>query len=164
MTAASIINSPAETLPEEQQAIRTLIGLLQQEQDLLIRADIDDLPLLTERKAPVLALAATLAVRRHRSLTACGQAASEAGMQSWITLHSQGSPEGTTLLSDWTDLLALARQAQEINRVNGMLIHTHMARNQSALNVLRVQTSGGNFYGPDGQASPPSKGRGLALG
>ena len=58
----------------------------------------------------------------------------------------------------------MARQAKEINRVNGLLISSHIARNQSALNVLRVQTGSGNFYGPDGQATARGVGRGLVVG
>ena len=53
--AVSPTMSPADSLPQEQQAARVLIDLLQQEQAALISADIDSLTMITERKMPVLA-------------------------------------------------------------------------------------------------------------
>ncbi len=156
--------SPADSLLQEQQAARTLIDLLQQEQALLISADIEGLTMVTERKGPVIALMSELATKRHRLLAAAGHPASEAGMQAWIDARAAGKLAQSAAVSAWTGLLAMARQAQEINRINGVLISSHMARNQGALNVLRVQTSGGNFYGPDGQASARGMGRGLVVG
>ena len=156
--------SPADSLLQEQQAARTLIDLLQQEQALLISADIEGLTMVTERKGPVIAQMSELATMRHRLLAAAGHAASEAGMQAWIDSRTTGKLAQSAAVSAWTSLLAMARQAQEINRVNGVLISSHMARNQSALNVLRVQTGGGNFYGPDGQTSARGMGRGLVVG
>lgn len=164
MTVVTGATSPADSLPQEQQAARSLIDLLQQEQALLISADIDALALVTERKAPVIAQMAALATQRHRTLASAGCDASEAGMQAWIATQVNGKPAHPEAAASWTTLLAMARQAQEINRINGLLINTHMGRNQDALNVLRVRAGGGNFYGPDGQASAHGKGRGLALG
>ena len=162
--ARSSTVSPADSLPHEQQAARTLIDLLQQEQAALISADIDSLTMITERKTPVVAQMSELATRRHRALAALGHAASEIGMQAWIETRHLGQLAHPQAASTWTALLAMARQAKEINRVNGLLISSHIARNQSALNVLRVQTGGGNFYGPDGQASARGVGRGLVVG
>ena len=156
--------SPADTLAEEQQAARTLIDLLNQEQALLISADIDSLIMVTERKAPVVAQMSELAMRRHRAVAAAGHAASEAGMLAWVGTVANGKPAHPQAHAAWTALLAMARQAQEINRINGLLITTHMSRNQNALNVLRVQTGSGHFYGPDGQASSRGMGRGLVVG
>lgn len=164
MPAATGSASPADTLPQEQQAARQLIDLLNQERALLIAADIDGLAMVTERKAPLVAQMSELATRRHRSLGGIGHPASEAGMQAWINQTIDGKAAHPAASSAWTALLAIARQAQEINRINGLLIHTHMARNQSALNVLKVQRGGGNFYGPDGQASARGMGRGLVVG
>ncbi|MBC7512976.1 MAG: flagellar protein FlgN [Herminiimonas sp.] len=156
--------SPADSLPQEQQAARVLIDLLQQEQAALISADIDSLTMITERKTPVVAQMSELATKRHRALATLGHAASEIGMQAWVESPQPGQAEHTQAAAAWTALLAMARQAKEINRVNGLLISSHIARNQSALNVLRVQTGGGNFYGPDGQATARGVGRGLVVG
>ncbi len=164
--AARSVFRPDDSLQEEQQAARSLLDLLNQEQAILIGADIDSLPLITEQKAPIVSQMLELANRRHRALANAGHTPNETGMQAWIDTRIDGKPAYPTALSTWTQLLAMARQAQEINRINGLLINTHMARNQSALNTLRVQTGngGGNFYGPDGQATSRGRGRGLVVG
>ena len=51
----SLPASPADSLLQEQQAACTLIDLLQQEQALLISADIEGLTVVTERKGLVIA-------------------------------------------------------------------------------------------------------------
>lgn len=164
MPAVPGATSPADTLSEEQKAARTLIDLLNQEQALLIAADIDALPMVTERKAPVVALMSELATRRHRALAGTGLPASEAGMQEWVAARQNGKPLHGVAGVAWNVLLAMARQAQEINRINGLLITTHLSRNQAALSVLRVQNGSGNLYGPDGQSASRGMGRGLVVG
>jgi flagella synthesis protein FlgN len=160
--------TPADTLSQEQQAAKVLVDCLQQEQALLIAADIEGLSLLTEKKASVVFQMSELATTRHRALAAIGHPASETGMQSWLAERDAKFPaakkQNKDILNAWSNLLATARQAKEINRVNGILINTHVARNQTALNVLQVQTTDTNLYGPNGQATSAGKGRGLVVG
>ena len=160
--------TPADTLTEEQQVAKVLVDYLQQEQALLISADIEGLSLLTEKKASAVSLMSELATNRHRALAAVGHLASETGMQSWLTEQSAKFPtaakQNKDVLNAWSNLLAIARQAKEINRVNGILINTHVVRNQTALNVFQVRTTDANLYGPNGQATSASKGRGLVVG
>ena len=160
--------TPADTLPQEQQAAKVLIDCLQQEQALLIAADIEGLSLLTEKKAAVVSLMSELATTRHRALSAVGHHASETGMQSWLagrdTKYPAAARSNRDVLNAWSNLLASAKQAKEINRVNGILINTHVARNQTALNIFQLQTTDANLYGPNGQATSPGKGRGLVVG
>jgi flagella synthesis protein FlgN len=152
--------SPAERLGDEFSSGQVLLRVLQQEQELLINADIDGLTSLTEEKTKAVARMNELAQHRHRSLATAGFDASESGMQEWVT-----SPAGAPAVGKvWNALLDLARQAKELNRVNGMLISQHMARNQSALNVLQGTPQGGNMYGPNGQAAPRSSSRKLVVG
>ena len=164
MSAVPGVSSPADTLLQEQRSAHTLIDLLHQEQALLIDADIDGLAIVTERKAPVVAEMVELANRRHRALAKEGHAATERGMQAWVAIKHLGRPAYPVAAACWTALLTMAKQAQEINRINGLLINTHMARNQSSLDMLQTRTGGGSFYGPDGQASSRSLGRGLVIG
>lgn len=156
--------SPDASLAAEQQAAKVLIDLLHQEQAMLIAADLDTLSMVTERKAPVIAQMSELATKRHRALAAAGFSASEAGMQAWVDAKANGLALHPEASSAYIALLAMARQAQEVNRINGLLINTHMVRNHSALSALQVQGSGGNFYGPNGQATSRGMGRGLVVG
>jgi flagellar biosynthesis/type III secretory pathway chaperone len=60
----------------------------------------------------------------------------------------------------WNGLLALTREAKELNRVNGMLVNKQLAHTQGMLNTLRPAGHGAaGVYGPGGQAMPsgPSK-------
>lgn len=152
-------NSPADSLGEEFSAGQTLLQLLQQEQGLLINADIDGLTKVTEEKSKAIARMTELAQRRHRLLAAAGFEASESGMETWMK-----TPAASKASKSWNALLDLARQAKELNRVNGMLIGQHMARNQNALNVLQGTPQSGNMYGPNGQAAPKATSRKLVIG
>lgn len=161
----SSVSSPVATLVEELDTAHHLQQLLQLEQTQLIKADIDGLTALTEQKATLVARMTELAKSRHRALAAAGFPAAEAGMQTW--LHSiPAATDGSAAKArkSWIDLLALAQSAKQLNRTNGILINMHLARNQTALNVLRGNTQGGNFYGPDGQQSMKAAARGLVVG
>ncbi|GAC1427503.1 MAG: flagellar protein FlgN [Burkholderiaceae bacterium] len=163
MSAVPSLDSPAATLPQEQHAAGALIDLLREEQALLIGADLDRLAVVTKRKAPVITEMVDLANRRHRALAKAGHSASESGMQTWVDLKHLGRLAYPGAAAAWTALLVMAKQAQETNRINGLLINTHIARNQDALNVLQAR-AGGSFYGPDGQPSSRGRGRGLVIG
>lgn len=154
-------NNPADSLNEEHKAAHSLLELLKQEQQHLINADIDGLTKLTEEKAKVITQMSELAKSRHRALAMAGFPAEEAGMQEWL---NSGAAMATASES-WTELLALAQSAKELNRVNGLLIGKHMARNQQALNVLQINVQGANFYGQNGRSMVSATAtRGLVVG
>lgn len=154
------IDSPADSLGEEYIAAKELLQLLRQEQELLIQADTDGLTGVTEQKGKAVARMSELALRRHRALTSAGFEASESGMEIWVK-----SKAGTPAIGkSWNELLTLVREAKELNRTNGLLIGQHMARNQSALNILQGTPQGGNMYGPDGQSAGKAASRKLVVG
>jgi len=148
--------SPISTVSAEQQHVSQLIELMKQEQALLVAADTDGLVELTPRKNTLLQELADLSSQRHAALVAAGCEGSEAGMEPWLAV---GGNEDAR--AQWEALLELARQAKELNRVNGMLINKQLAHNQGVLNALRTpagaQSTG--VYGASGQTlgSGPSK-------
>lgn len=155
--------NPARTLDEELDGARQLLQLLQQEKATLLDAEIEKLEQLVDEKAAVIVRLLDLAKSRHRSLAAVGFQAREAGMQAWL---DSGSPTDRNLAGTrkrWAELIELTQSAKELNRVNGLLIGSHMARNQTALNALRSGSGGGNVYGPDGQPSRNMPGRSLVI-
>jgi flagella synthesis protein FlgN len=160
-------SNPAETLSEELGAGRALLQLLKNEQELLVSADVDGLNKAIEEKGRLVARMGELAKRRHRSLAGAGFEASEAGMQIWLKSQKSARHAGHKAhpaQQSWTSLIELAQLARELNRTNGMLINQHMARTQTALNVLQGPPEGGNLYGPNGQATGPGGGRRLVVG
>lgn len=148
--------SPITTVPQEVQHVSSLIELMKQEQQLLVAADADGLAHTTPRKNALLQALAELSAQRHAALLAAGCEGSEAGMEPWLAVG--GSPEAR---AQWEELLGLAREAKELNRVNGMLINKQLAHNQGVLNALRMPAGpeAGGVYGASGQAvgSGPSK-------
>ena len=148
--------SPISTVLQEQQHLGSLIELMKQEQQLLVAADADGLAQTTPRKNVLLQALADLSAQRHAALLAAGCEGSEAGMEPWLAVG--GNDEART---QWEALLALAREAKELNRINGMLINKQLAHNQGVLNALRMPAGAdaGGVYGASGQAvgSGPSK-------
>lgn len=151
---------PAAHLAQEIEAADRLVALLKQEQEHLIKADMESLTALTEEKAKAVSAMSELALARHRSLAATGLPATEQGMQQWM----KGMAPVTPASRSWSRLLDLMRSAKELNRTNGILISTHLSRNQAALSVFQQNAKGGEFYGPNGQATARPAGRGLVVG
>ena len=149
-------SSPVTTLATEQQHVGSLVELMKQEQALLVAADADGLAELTPRKNALLQQLADLSSQRHAALLAAGCEGSESGMEPWLAVS--GNPDAR---AQWEALLELARQAKELNRVNGMLINKQLAHNQGVLNALRMPAGAeaGGVYGASGQtvAGGPSK-------
>jgi flagella synthesis protein FlgN len=152
--------SPAASLVQEREATHALLQLLKQEQTHLVDANVDGLVRLTGEKAKIAAQLSDLAKHRHALLGAAGFDATEAGMKAW--LESPAATEADN--RSWNELLELALSAKEQNRVNGVLIMQHIARNQTALNVLQGNPQGGNFYGPNGQSTTKIASRRLVVG
>lgn len=160
LSADNRASNPATHLAQEIEAADRLVALLKQEQEHLIKADIDGLTALTDEKTRAVSAMSELAMARHRSLASAGLNATEEGMQQWIKGVASTAPASRA----WSRLLELMRSAKELNRTNGILINTHLSRNQAALGVLQQNTKGGEFYGPNGQATVKPTGRGLVVG
>lgn len=147
--------SPLTSLGEEHAAMSSLLALIQQEQAQLVVMDVDTLSDLTARKNLLVNRIAGLSAKRHQALAAAGCAAREDGMTAWLAQNAAGDAAAL-----WSDLLAMTREAKELNRINGMLINKHLVHTQSALQALRPAAAGASTYGPSGQTmSGPSSHR-----
>lgn len=153
-------SSPAHGLDGEYQAADSLFQLLKQEQAALVDADVERLGKLTEEKAKAAAQMSQMAKRRHGLLAAAGFEATELGMQSWIDSPNASAADKKA----WNALLEVVKAANELNRVNGLLIGQHIARNQAALNILQGNSESGGMYGPNGQSSAKIGSRRLVVG
>lgn len=148
-----------DTLNQERDAMHHLLGLIRQEQGFLLEADIDGLNAITDEKARTVASMAELVHTRLYALAAAGYPQSEAGMQAWLASQPAGNAAAI-----WAELLTLTQSAKETNRVNGLLINTHLTRNQLALNVMHGADQRSGFYGPDGQSKISVSARNLVIG
>ena len=156
------MTTPLNSLREEAHIMSTLLDVLKQEQQLLVSADIDELPAVTTRKTALVTQMTLLSAQRHRALGKSGFPAQEAGMDAWIAASGEAREESAAL---WQALLDHTRQAKELNRVNGMLINKQMGHTQGALQALRPPGAAqNNFYGPGGMATNIPRSRGFLAG
>jgi flagella synthesis protein FlgN len=73
------------------------------------------------------------------------------GMEPWLAVAGQRRAARL-----WKQLLALTREAKELNRVNGMLINKQMAHNQTVLNALRTPAAARRIRRCTGPRGRPS--------
>lgn len=139
------VSSPIEHLNDEYATLFALLGVLRQEQSRLAAGDIAAHAPLLEEKAGLVARLSALAGQRHRRLAALGLPAEESGMHQWLATSS-----GETRAA-WDELMALARDAHEANRVNGLLLGQLQARNRQAMAALGLGAPNG-LYGASGEA------------
>lgn len=153
--------SPITTLHEELALINSLVALMKQEQQLLVKADTDGLAALTPQKDQWISQLAALAKLRHQRLEAAGFAARDAGMETWLDSCKDASAN-----AEWQQLLDATRAAKELNRVNGMLITKQLTHNQNLINAMRTPSSAaeGAVYGPKGQTAPLGPSRRFVIG
>lgn len=145
--------APAAALPAETAAMQALLSLLQREQRCLADGDADGCAALLAAKAAQVAELSAFARERHRQLATLGLPADERGMQAWLAA-APGAAD------DWAALMAVARDAHELNRINGTLLGQLAARNRQALGALGLGNDKA-LYGPGGQAEyrPPATAR-----
>lgn len=146
----------AADIQAEQEAFQEFHHILQEEQAALIERDIDHLLQLAPRKNELLGQLFNFGNARNRALSAAGYQTTAAGMESW--LHAISADNRTQ--ESWHKLISLAREAEQLNRGNGILIETALRHNQQALSVLQAAANPAHsLYGPNGQISGMSAGR-----
>lgn len=153
--------NPHQTIAAEHQHLDALMALMKQEQQSLISLDTDELSSLTTQKNALLASLMGLSQQRHAALRAVGCEGSEAGMAPWLEAGDRGEAR-----QQWERMLNAAREAKELNRVNGMLISKQLAHNTGVLNALRTPTNApaGAIYGASGQTMGLGASRRFVLG
>ena len=138
----------AEILKAEADAVSAFVFLLGEEQSALKQGDADALPSIIERKATATSRLAPLSAARNALLEKTGLSRDRSGMEAWLRQH----PGNVAVRDRWQRLLELAAEAQELNRLNGELIHLRMGHNAQMLEALRAANRQ-DLYGADGQAT-----------
>lgn len=142
-------------LNQELAALRKFVDMLASEQKALLGNDFEQLLPLSEAKTQAASQLTEIANARRSSLLTN----SDDNMEMWIARHAPGSH------AVWSEIRKLAEQAQNLNSINGELIHSRMRHNQQALSVLHnASKSAAGLYGPDGQANLNNSGRHLGSG
>ena len=150
----------AACITRECDATQGFVEILRQEQQALQQADISLLPALAAEKACQAQQLAQLADARHGWLAMRGYPQDHLGME-------RGLQDCPAAADAWTELLQLAENANQLNRINGILLDQRLRYVQQRLSVLQSSVSsipGAGLYGSDGQPQPFSGGRCLAEG
>lgn len=146
---------PISRLGEEIGKLREFVALLQQEQEMLARADTDALLVLVNDKTALADTLAGFSQAREHLLTQSGLPAGRAGMTAWLSQSGNDKQRGA-----WQELLDLATQARALNETNGKLIALHLSQNQQAFATLMQAANRAMTYGPNGQQQASSTGLG----
>jgi flagella synthesis protein FlgN len=149
----------AETLQNEQVALVAFTGLLQAEQDALVRGDADRVAALAVDKETQIELLAHLGDLRSRHLAAQSLSGNAQGMLAWIR-RNPGFAAAVGKI--WRDLLTLAETARRINHSNGILIQKRLQQNRVKLAVLQSVAAADGVYRSDGQLRPLRSARSLS--
>jgi flagella synthesis protein FlgN len=130
--------------------------LLLQEQGALIKGDTDQLLRLASQKSELIEKLAGLGAQRHGLITTAGGTNNASGITAYLdAIKAQASTR-----ERWGKLLDLAREVDQLNSSNGILIDTRLRHNQQALSALHSAANpAASLYGPDGQISAATSGR-----
>jgi len=142
----------AQLIQDERRGMRGFVALLEREEALLVHGQIDALSQLAEEKTALYRALQRLSDDRVVMFARLGAKVTNENIR--IVLASM--PEA---LVAWEDVVALADEAKERNRVNGQLITQRLQNNQQALTTLLAAAEHPQIYGPDGQSRPTAGSR-----
>lgn len=145
-------------LKAEQNSLAAFVGLLEVEQEALIRGDADGLAVLTNEKANKIDLLDRLSTQRRHYLAVQNLTASAEGMAIWLSCNPGFS---ATVSKVWRELLTLSETAWQINQNIGILIESRLQQNRLKLATLQSAVAPDRVYCPDGQLSTLSNTRPL---
>ncbi len=139
-------------IQNESDTMAKLVDVLKQEQTALTQAPsltlMDDINEITGRKNQLIATISQLSYLRKKELGRLGFKQADSTMPEWLQDQAQ--------IDAWAHLVKHTRKANELNRVNGLLINKHLIRNQSILRVLYQRHNSSPapaLYGADGQST-----------
>jgi flagella synthesis protein FlgN len=136
-------------LHAEASAFGDFLALLREEARALEARDIDGVVQIAAAKTQRVSALNAFAARRVGYLAAIGLPTDREGMGRW--LETEAGPERATLAAAWRALLDTAREAQSLNRANGLLIEARLQTNQRLLAAMGSAPQP-TLYGPDGQS------------
>jgi flagella synthesis protein FlgN len=135
-------------LASERDTIARFIDLFKREEASLRQGGSDDIFRLVIEKEALASQLSDITAQRCAWLAGQGLTPDRQGIEAWCASH----PEAGEALGMWSEIVALAGEARELQRLNGELIAIHMRYNAQALEALQRDTKPLDLYGPDGQS------------
>jgi flagella synthesis protein FlgN len=142
-------------LNTERDALKSLVTLLETEQQSLIDGHTEQLQDLADKKTQAVQELSKLANDRKNVLLAHDMEIKSKGILVWLQAYAPAS------LPTWQEIQQLAERMQYLNRTNGTLIQTKLRHNQQTMTALlnAANSTHGLLYGADGQPHHHSPGR-----
>ncbi len=138
-------------IQNESYAMAALIEVLKLEQAALTQAPslelMEEINALTQKKNQQIATITQLGKLRKNEIARLGFPVTDNPAPQWLQDQVQKDC--------WDQLVGHTRKANELNRVNGLLISKHLLRNQTTLQVLYRNHQGSSMpslYGANGQS------------
>lgn len=135
-------------LNQEIENLQALRGVLHQEYEALVNADISAIEQLSETKSLVLSTQAQLTDSRRRLVQNTSGNGSDENLEQFIA-----SCDNHDLMQTFSRLTALAMQCNVSNRTNGRLIAQKQQQTRGALDILRLTDSATSTYSNAGKTS-----------
>ncbi len=120
-------------LQMEKEVLAAFTTLLRDEQQTLVRGELEPLGSYAEAKSKCLFELTRLGEQRHRLLRERGLQCDDAGMQRLLREHVD-HPDLPR--AAWQQIIDLAKSAKHLNEINGTLIGTRLNSTQRALSVI----------------------------
>ena len=142
-------------LASERDAISKFIELFKREEASLRQGGSDEIFRLVSEKETLATQLSGITAQRCALLAALCLTPDRQGLEAWCASH----PEAGEALRTWSEIVVLADEARELQRLNGELIRIHMRYNAQALEALQSGTRPLDLYGPDGQSKAANERR-----
>lgn len=145
----------ASITAQETVLLSEFIGLLEQEQDVLKRADVVALTGIGQQKVELVGQLNALELARSKILPRQSGETAKAAMTRWLA----SKPGDQEAVANWKKLMELARRAKQLHEINAQLINLHLQQTGELLSILTQQSQKTPLYGSDGQAAPSTGSR-----
>lgn len=141
------MSTVAALLKREAELVSRFKSTLLREQAILRSGNTDGLTEISEEKISLVDSLNQTGTERSRILSSQGEVAID--MQAWLSAH----PKETEAAALWDGLLTVARDARDINNLNGSLINALHQKTSEALSVLTQGQVDQSLYSSTGQSS-----------
>lgn len=135
------------TLHAESEALAAFITLLRDEQQALVRGELESLSAFAESKNICLFELSRLGEQRLQWLRSRGLPANRAGVEQLLRDHAGAAAQARDA---WRKVLDLTQTAQQLNDTNGGLIGSRLSGTQRALGALFSTSNIGGAYTSSG--------------
>lgn len=135
-------------LEREAALVTRFVGILAQEQEILIKGKPQELEPLSEAKTPLIDELMALAAQRDEALRAEGFPADAEGLRTWVTLQGNADLDST-----YAALKQASGEAKRLNLLNASLVNSRLQITQQALSVLLPGENAAALYDTQGQSA-----------